>query len=244
MSDPTIPDYWRDCAEQAERELGAALAREQRLRADIECMIQKAADKDLAGYRDLGDTAARAENERDAALERERRLREALEAAVNYVPDLETVPGIQAALADKPEPSGDTAPEPATPWRTHTGSEPPPELAPAQMVEAVAYDDSGDAAPQVAVHPVCAIPWDVIDRYRPLLDSDGLPYVSGEGLEPWAKYVATDRSEVVYQYADYPPRDRTEWFPCRYGSWLRAPATHAILDDWRQSLAKVWRTEG
>jgi chromosome segregation ATPase len=54
--------------------LDVAEARIQQLETDVRTMVQKAADKSLAGYRELGDAAAKAENERDEALARVQQL--------------------------------------------------------------------------------------------------------------------------------------------------------------------------
>jgi len=55
----------------------------ERLKCDIQTMVNKAADKSLDGYRELGARAAAAENKRDDQAKEIERLREALELIVN-----------------------------------------------------------------------------------------------------------------------------------------------------------------
>jgi len=46
--------------------------------------------------------------------------------------------------------------------------------------------------------------WNVVTHYRPLRDSDGIPYCSAESLEPWAEYVATGKNRNIEQHAGKP----------------------------------------
>ncbi len=88
--------------------------------------------------------------------------------------------------------------------------------------------------------------------YRPVRDPDGRPYVSAEGLKPWAQYVAVDSVEdhtgnTVFQYSCKPEeyQENGKWgVSSKPGAkYMEAPSTHAIPGDPADSLARVWREE-
>lgn len=68
-----------DAAISALRARGVSREAVEKLQADIRCMVEKAADQRLDGYRELGRRAADAENKRDEAHAEIARLRAALE---------------------------------------------------------------------------------------------------------------------------------------------------------------------
>jgi chromosome segregation ATPase len=67
-------------AERAEARLQEVAKERDKLKSDVDCMIKKAADKQLDGYRELGERAANAENERDAYSDRLHEIRAQLAA--------------------------------------------------------------------------------------------------------------------------------------------------------------------
>ena len=129
-----------------------------------------------------------------------------------------------------------------TNWTKHTGTERPAELAPAQIV-VIRQRGSSDTGERQFFLCAGPIPWPAVHEYRPALDPDGLPYVSAEGLEHWARYVATDAGG----WGTYQFRRKPNW---RSGVWrlepehsaiAGAPDTHAIPGPPENSLARVWR---
>ena len=159
---------------------------------------------------------------------------------------------LQDALAATVEaqPAGESSrPRGGAAWIKHNRSRAPDGLAMAQMVEWTTgsmLDDEewttgsmpDDAAP---CDRVDAVPWEVVAFYRPLTASDGTPYCSAEGLEPWAEYVVTDADGECKQMDRAPQQMEREWAPSANGSI--APPTHRYRGDWRDSLMRVWRGE-
>ena len=126
-----------------------------------------------------------------------------------------------------------------TNWTKHTGTERPSELAPAQIVEVWSSEYGLDR------FSADSVVWQFIEAYRPALDPDGLPYVSAEGLEDWAEYVATDEDGGTTQFEvgpelflesvwDTPPEKSLS-------NSAPTPSTHAIPGPPENSLARVWR---
>jgi hypothetical protein len=62
------------------------------------------------------------------------------------------------------------------------------------------------------------------------------------GLEPWARWVATDKDGLVYQYETKPPPGEDAWGWRRVGNFTKAPAHYAITDrPWTETLRRVVR---
>ena len=96
-------------------------------------------------------------------------------------------------------------------WITHDSTEPPTDLAPAQLVELQAPTTGG----VFAVRRVDELPWRPGLRYRPALSASGLPLCSAEGLStPQARFVATDNGGVVWAYPGKPYYVESE------GGWI------------------------
>lgn len=115
----------------------------------------------------------------------------------------------------------------------------PEELAPAQMVE-VRRPGGGQAfAKMIAVE----VNWSRWSDYRLLYSDSGLPLCSAEGLEEWARFVATDKYRMTYQYDHRPylSHDKIEWCPSKNGIGLVADSPHHKPGDWRFSLMEVMR---
>ena len=78
------------------------------------------------------------------------------------------------------------------------------------------------------------------DEFEVIRDEEGLPYISADGLEDWALYVATDESGMAFQYG----RPQRTGAPGQ-GEWEQpfkeASRAHAHLGEWEQSLYRVWR---
>jgi hypothetical protein len=116
----------------------------------------------------------------------------------------------------------------------------PEEYAPAQLIE-IAVGDV-EYTRDFLVLPAGNTLWNTGLRHRPAI-RDFLPVVSAEGLAEWARYVAADKSGIAWQYEESPV--------IKFGSdniWdsvyedfysERAPDTHRLPGDWRQSLAAV-----
>ena len=128
-----------------------------------------------------------------------------------------------------------------TNWTKHTGDERPAELAPAQVVE---VEWPFRATPGRYLHRVSSLNWlEDTFYYRPTLDPDGLPYVSADGLEHWARYVATDSGGWgTYQFKRKPNWRSGVWrLEPEHSAIAGAPDTHAIPGSPENSLARVWR---
>ena len=141
-----------------------------------------------------------------------------------------------------------------TNWTKHTGTERPSELAPAQIVEwninmdpmnGMHEKDRADAITWLSSPGMGCI------YYRPALDPDGLPYVSADGLEDWAEYVAVQDCAIgglrPLQFRNKPERIKPSLIAPEY--WrdghdqgrVDAPSTHAIPGSPEKSPARVWR---
>ncbi len=92
--------------------------------------------------------------------------------------------------------------------------------------------------------------WDAGLDYIGVFDEAGVPYCSGEGLEPWAEYVTTDQDGKVYQHPCLPfveglnGAGAFKQWKNEAGSrqkpkksWAYRAPGHA----WDQSLMRVWR---
>lgn len=69
---------------EAEHELATLTAERDKLREDVACMVAKAADAKLDGYRELGARAADAENRLDAIRAERDRMKAVVTAAVAW----------------------------------------------------------------------------------------------------------------------------------------------------------------
>ena len=120
-------------------------------------------------------------------------------------------------------------------WTKHDSSE-PPALAPAALVivraEYPAWVFRADE--------VC---WEPGLEYQHPRDEDGLPYISADGLEEWAEYVATDSDGLVGQFKARPWIECVLWVTGLVAREYSAPETHRHPGDWRESLYRVWRDE-
>lgn len=124
-------------------------------------------------------------------------------------------------------------------WRTHDSHEPPGDLAAAQLVDLLVFPESMRLrADRTGWYPGL--------QYRPALSANGLPLCSGEGLQPWARYVATDElhrlSGGVWQNNEKPE------FSCKHLLWWHrggeiagAPETHRRPGPASESLMEVSR---
>ena len=120
-------------------------------------------------------------------------------------------------------------------WLTHDSTEPPTDLAPAQLVELQAPTTGG----VFAVRRVDELLWRPGLRYRPALSASGLPLVSAEGLEPSSHYVFTPSSGFPAQCPDKPEyRSDGLWFA---SGWSYSPSTHRRPGPASESLMDVWR---
>ena len=120
-------------------------------------------------------------------------------------------------------------------WITHDSTEPPTDLAPAQLVELQAPTTGG----VFAVRRVDDLPWHPGLRYRPALSASGLPLCSAEGLKPEATHVFTPSSGFPAQCPDKPEyRSDGLWFA---SGWSYAPSTHRRPGPASESLMEVWR---
>ena len=132
-----------------------------------------------------------------------------------------------------------------TDWRIHVIDQPPADLPLAQIVEVVkrfgwAQDNSISVK-----HKAQKIRWQPGLEYRLAIGPSGLPLVSAEGLEPWARFVATDEDGEPLQFSSIPRHDTTTGHWCSAGVFrgvsALAPYTHARPGDWRDSLMEVQR---
>ena len=120
-------------------------------------------------------------------------------------------------------------------WITHEGTD-PPALAPAALVE-IALPTRQDVMRRKDF-----LGWFTGLRYRILRDPEGVPYVSAEGLEDWAEWVATDNEVGAFQYQRRPTAyGEEDWLAHFLARVREAPETHLHPGDWRESLYRVWR---
>lgn len=136
-------------------------------------------------------------------------------------------------------------------WITHNSDE-PPELAPAVlvMIRTRSHPATG------VLSKVDVFCWKPGTQYRVLRNPDGHPYVSADGLEPWARWVATDQDG--WELAEKSPGKPCQFEskpsiiddPCCEGMWMvdggreiLAPESHKHPGDWRDSLCEVWRED-
>ena len=122
-----------------------------------------------------------------------------------------------------------------TEWIKHDSTE-PPVLAPAALVEVI--NNYGDDFGPACVNIFC---WGHVSRYYSPTDLEGVPYCSADGLEEWARYVATDSGGEVLQLDTVPQDMPSGWLPI--ATWMAAPDTHRHPGDWQESLYRVWRDE-
>lgn len=131
-------------------------------------------------------------------------------------------------------------------WRTHDSHEPPADLAAAQLVVVCGYFGGDAGGGYIDVLPVNRVSWCPELPYRPALSANGDWLCSGEGLEPWAKWVSTDKNGAVEQYDQKPilsPGVRV-WTTCGRnppGPSCRAPETHRKPGPASESLMEVHR---
>jgi|GEM_PF-3779869 len=120
-------------------------------------------------------------------------------------------------------------------WLTHDSTEPPAELAAAQLVALRAPTTGG----VFAVRRVDEIPWHPGLRYRPALSANGVALCSAEGLEPSSYYVFTPSSGFPAQCPERPEyRSDGLWFAA---GWSYAPSTHRRPGPASESLMEVDR---
>lgn len=126
-----------------------------------------------------------------------------------------------------------------TDWVKHNSSE-PPELPWAAMVE---WAPEGSVSP--AVVSVDLGPWPIGDikpfYYRQIRDEDGIPYISAEGLEPWAEYITTMEDGRTWQSDEKPFFEDGGWRVRISYAVSKAPQTHRRPGDCKSSLYRVWR---
>lgn len=121
-------------------------------------------------------------------------------------------------------------------WIRHDGGECP--VHPMDVVEII--NDLGGRG--VGALPAEKFLWLGVDYYRPLRDSDGVPYCSAEGLEDWAEYVATDKSGGPSQCENKPYTGRICWRAI--GSHSTAPSCFSNTREyWSQTLRRVYRKD-
>lgn len=145
---------------------------------------------------------------------------------------------------------------------THNSTE-PPELAPAVLVEIKDWnmsfmaggvkmnplDQGAQRHPSIRRLRAGEVgSWFMLE-YRVFRNPDGHPYVSAEGLEPWARWVATDKSGEVWQFTSRPHihlwGGENLWWPKEgfAGTAFQAPGQFRHPGDWRDSLCAVWRED-
>ena len=79
------------------------------------------------------------------------------------------------------------------------------------------------------------------EAFTVIRDDYGVPYVSAEGMEDWAKWVATDNEVGAFQYQRRPAAcDDGDWLAGFLSKTQEAPETHRHPGDWRDSLYRVW----
>ena len=132
-----------------------------------------------------------------------------------------------------------------TNWTKHTGAERPAKLAPAQIIRQRLI--SPEIISPEQVDRADRLDWGSYGcsylQYAPALDPDSLPYVSADGLEHWARYVATDAGGWgTYQFKRKPNWRSGVWrLEPEHSAIAGAPDTHAIPGPPENSLARVWR---
>ena len=114
-------------------------------------------------------------------------------------------------------------------------------LAPAALMASVRWVRSMDLPVIVGVTRADECPWHPGSKYHQPTDEDGTPYISADGLEEWARYVATDSDGMALQMDTVPQDMPNGWLPI--ATWMAAPETHRHPGDWRESLYRVWRDE-
>ena len=127
-------------------------------------------------------------------------------------------------------------------WLTHVSDQPPADLAPVQIVIYERWLRNERVHKHSTVEDTS---WHPGLRYRPVYGPSGLPLVSADRLEPWARFVATDEDGEPLQFSSIPRHDTTTGHWCSAGVFrgvsALAPLTHARPGDWRDSLMEVQR---
>ena len=120
-----------------------------------------------------------------------------------------------------------------TDFITHEGTE-PPLLAPAAIVEA--YYRNGW---WLGTGRIDGWQWGNI-KCRVITDGEGHKLISADGLEEWARWVATDDRVGAFQYSHQPLKgDDQDWHVQYLTSVTEAPSTHRHPGDWRDSMYRV-----